>query len=136
MKHNFKTIIVDVLTIVLACFMVVFSQMRFAEQEIELPPLNLSESPTDLRNHGETSMSKPVVSIKSEGTKTAYYLNDQAVEKDVLFQRLKQQGAKGVVLRGDADTAFSWGELAHLNAQLYDSGIREIIYRLKEEKER
>jgi biopolymer transport protein ExbD len=136
MNHSFKTIIVDVLTIVLACFMVVFSQMKVTREEFDLPPVTLPESPDSSKKDGQTSISKPVISIKGDVENKIYYLNEQVIGKTDLFKVLKDLGAKGVVLRGDKNTSFSWGELAQLNAQLYASGIREIIYRLQEEKER
>lgn len=134
LKHSYKTVIVDLLTIVLACFMLVFSQMKAASEELDLPPIDLPESKRGSKSQGETSVSKPVVSIESEGKNKIYYLNEQAVDKDALFDMLKGRGARAVVLRGDADTSFSWSELAILNARLFDSGIREITYRLKEGK--
>lgn len=131
-NHSYKTIMVDLLTIVLSCFMLIFSQTRASTQEeLNLPPVNLPGADNN-STPGETSMGKPVVSIRSQAGKKSYFLNEKALQKDELFKLLKAQDAKGVVLRGDKDAPFSWGELTSLNASLYESGVREIVYKTRE----
>lgn len=134
-NHSYKTIMVDLLIIVLSCFMLIFSQMKAASQEeADLPPINLPQANGN-SNPGETSMSKPVVSIGFRDGKKSYFLNERTIQEDDLFRLLKAQGARGVVLRGDKDAPFSWGEITSLNASLYESGVREIVYKTKEGKE-
>lgn len=134
-EHGFKTVIVDVLTIVLACFMILFSQMKIYEEEVALPPIRLPDSPKGFEQPGQTSVNCPVVTIKAgEGVKT-FFLNQKPVTRNELFEILKGQGIKSLALRGERDAIFKWDEITDLNARLYECGIRKVVYRLKEDME-
>ena len=130
-ESRFKTVVVDVLTIVLACFMVLFSQMKLY-QEVNLPLIQLPDSPADIKQQGQTSLQEIVISIQNSNGKKIYYLNDNPIEKNALFEFLKSQQTKSVVLRGDRDAVFTWSEIAELNSRFYQCGIRKVVFRLRE----
>jgi biopolymer transport protein ExbD len=130
-ESRFKTVVVDVLTIVLACFMVLFTQMKLY-QEINLPLLTLPESPKDIEQQGQTTLQETVISIQNINGDKVFYLNEKPISKYNLFKSLKSQKVTSVVLRGDRDAVFTWKDITEINSKFYACGIRKIIFRLKE----
>ena len=130
-ESRFKTVVVDVLTIVLACFMVLFSQMKLY-QEVNLPLIQIPDAPLDIKQQGQTSLQEFVISIQYKNGEKTFYLNENPIDKKALFEYLKSQEIKSIVLRGDRDAVFTWNEISELNSRFYQCGIRKVVFRLKE----